>query len=96
MYEIHHRRFFHSRRDFARIASGVPTLEEAKARRQVSGDLVVHADTYEVVKSDEWLWDWEKKEERPGYARKAIEDAVPRLAPVFDCFGYPVGECAAP
>lgn len=42
------------------------TLEEAKEKRAVAGDLVVYNNPGsihfpEIVKSNEWLWDWEKK-----------------------------------
>jgi hypothetical protein len=89
MYEVHHRRSFCSRRDFVRIGTPVMTLEEAKALRAVSGDLVVDSVTHEVVKSDVWLFDWELIK-LDCYARKAMNDSI-EVIPVFDMYGYLVG-----
>lgn len=36
------------------------TLDDAKNARECSGELVVHAGTYNVVLDPSWLWDWEK------------------------------------
>lgn len=70
MYEIHFRRWHNTPRDFSRVGVAT-TLDEAREKRCMSGDLVVHADTHQVVKSPEWLWDWEKQDP-DSYAQRAI------------------------
>jgi len=47
------------------------TLEQARHARIVSGDLVVHAETLEIVENPEWLWWWERKNYQC-YAQRAI------------------------
>lgn len=89
MYEIHFRRSAVSKRDFSLIASGINTLEEARNKRSVSGDLVVYASNHEVVKSYDWLFDWEKLNPNC-YAQQAIGVVDPCI-PVYDAFGYLVG-----
>lgn len=71
MYEVHFRRHLDSKEDFVCTAKGILTLAEARKKRRVSGDLVVHRGTHEIVMSEEWLWEWEKKDPH-SYARKAI------------------------
>lgn len=73
-YEVHHRRYYNTPNDFALIAK-CKTLEEAKKKRVVSGDLVVHAHNHKIVVNSEWLWDWEKKDSYC-YARRAISSEM--------------------
>lgn len=87
MYAIHHRRGYSARRDYVEIARDLPTLAAARDARIVSGDLVVSQATGEVVRSQAWLWDWEKADPIC-YAQKAIADTSPELEPVFDQWGY--------
>jgi hypothetical protein len=42
------------------VAAGLETLQEAKSKRVISGDVVVHHGTTVVVKDPSWLWDWER------------------------------------
>lgn len=68
MYDIIHFRHLGQPDDgFVTIATGLATLAEARDRREVSGDVVVHTGTFQVVKSDEWLWDWEKVKTTDSY-----------------------------
>lgn len=62
MYSIHYRRHLNSKRssEYLVLATGIQTLEEAREKRIVSGDLVVYTSSGEVVKDDAWLWNWEK------------------------------------
>jgi hypothetical protein len=53
------------------VATKIPTLCEARRRRQVSGDLVFYHQTNNIVTDPEWLFDWEKQDERC-YAQKRI------------------------
>lgn len=60
MYEIQFRK--HTLMDNGHpIHQNIQTLAEAKALRAMSGDLVIDSYTKKVVISDEWLFDWEKK-----------------------------------
>ena len=69
-FEIHFRRSAVSEEDYARIG-GADTLEGARDRRAMSGDLVVHGDTHKVVTDPSWLSPWER--DNPAcYAQKAI------------------------
>jgi hypothetical protein len=77
MFDIHHRRHFFSTTDRGVMAERLPTLEAAKNARFVSGDLVVYSGTNDIVPSEEWLWDWEKKSEHC-YAKNAIKHALDR------------------
>lgn len=38
------------------IASGLKSVVEAKAHRQVSGDIVVFHDTTSIVRNKTWMW----------------------------------------
>ncbi len=60
--------------NYVTIAENLFTLTAAAAKRGASGDLVVHQDTGLVVASEEWLWDWEKKDPN-SYAHKAVTNA---------------------
>ena len=42
------------------LSEGHRTLHEARNARVVSGDLVVHAMSGKIVKSETWLWEWER------------------------------------
>jgi hypothetical protein len=72
-YEIHHRRWLNTPRDYIIVGKHwfFTSLEEARAARQVSGDLVVHRRTGKVVDDPTWLFDWEKTDPNC-YAQKAI------------------------
>jgi hypothetical protein len=70
MYAIHYRRDLHDRDSTLLVIGGLATLEEANARRTVSGDLVVDSEN-RVVKDDAWLFEWEKKDPTC-YARRAM------------------------
>lgn len=72
MYEVQHRRYYNRRNDFSPIARGLKTLEEAKAAREVGGDLVVESATDSIVTDKLWLWDWELNDPT-SYAHKAID-----------------------
>ena len=52
------------------VARSLQTIEAARDARQVSGDIVVHAGTSDVVQDYAWLWDWEQPD---SYALRAIE-----------------------
>lgn len=78
MYAIHFRRNYDSRSDFSLLHKDIPTVALAKELRWSSGDLVVDQDTGEVVKSTEWLWDWEKQDPKC-YAQRAINDSLEYL-----------------
>lgn len=73
-FEIHFRRRFDSKKDFTKVGFA-STIAEAKKLRKVTGDLIVHAETHEVVKSRVWLWDFELKDPNC-YAQKAIKNAI--------------------
>jgi hypothetical protein len=47
------------------------SLEEAREKRKVSGDIVVWADTHKVVQDPTWLWEWEKQKQNDSYAYRA-------------------------
>jgi len=49
------------------------TIEDAKALRYASGDLVFSAQTRKIVHDRSWLWDWEKGQENC-YAQRAIAE----------------------
>lgn len=49
------------------------TLDAAKAKRAVSGDLVVFAGTTNVVPDYSWLWNWEIEDQ--AYAFRAVRTA---------------------
>lgn len=71
-FEIHFRRSEGSRDDYSLIAKDIRSLEEAKAKRNVGGDLVVDAFTHRVVDDSAWLFDWEKA--KPNcYAKRAMK-----------------------
>lgn len=71
MYEVQFRRFYTRTGDFTPIKRGLLTLAEAKAAREVSGDLVVESATDRIVTDKSWLWDYELADER-SYAHAAI------------------------
>jgi len=78
MYDIQIRRHFNSVEDRIVLKTGLRNLDEAREARVLSGDLVVHAGTNNIVKSDEWLWDWEKvvplrKNMHKSFALRAVE-----------------------
>jgi hypothetical protein len=56
------------------ICKRCPTIAYARAMRRVSGDIVVHSDTHEVVKDFGWLWEWELLDKN-SYAYRAIDKA---------------------
>lgn len=64
------------------------TLDEARALRAVSGDLVVDAATDVVVADPSWLWDWEKTDDS-SYSRKNLGRHRPGTiaGPYVDLFG---------
>lgn len=77
MYEVHYRRWFDTPDDYS-VVGTAKTIEEAAKLRQVSGDLVVHADTHEIVIDgfqfpwpSLWLFPWEQID-YDCYARRAI------------------------
>lgn len=82
-YAVHHRRGEHSIDDFVVIGSGFRTLEEARAVRAVSGDLVVYMGSNLIVRDPAWLWDWEKKKNPNNYAHRAITWGNKLFDPVF-------------
>lgn len=55
------------------------TLEEARTKRKVTGDLVFHADTCRINTSAEWLWDDERATPQC-YAQRAQRNHVQFLA----------------
>lgn len=79
MFAIHHRRNFNTKDDFVVIANNLETLEKAKEARVMSGDLVVDQYTGAVVKSESWLFDWEKNAVW-SYAKSAINSTSCILA----------------
>ena len=56
---------------FSVMSSNHQTLEDAKAARIISGDLVVYHGTDTVVRLETWLWDWEKKDNN-SYAYRQV------------------------
>lgn len=73
VYVLHHRRSYDTPKEYIIVGSFwfFTSLEEAKAARQVAGDLVVHRRTGKVVNDTAWLWDWEKSNPNC-YAQKAM------------------------
>lgn len=70
-YYIKHYRWYSGRGDTDCVLIGMAdTLEEAKEKREVSGDLVVDRDGY-IVPDKAWLWDYERDDVN-SYAHKAI------------------------
>ena len=67
MYEIHRKDA--TKNDYILIAK-VHDLKQARAHRQVGGDLVVD-ETNKIVTNPNWLFDWERKDENC-YAQRAI------------------------
>ena len=70
MFAIHVRRNFDTLDDFVLVAKDLTSLEEARDRRVVSGDLVVDGKG-KVVKDEGWLFDWERANPNC-YARRAM------------------------
>ncbi len=70
------------------------SLEEARALRIVSGDLVVDGTTDVVVADPQWLWDWERCDPN-AYARRQLGKHRPGTiaAPYIELFGR-YGICA--
>jgi hypothetical protein len=56
------------------IIADVCTLEEAAARRLVSGDLVVDSD-FKIVRNPVWLFDWELADPEC-YARRIMKVGI--------------------
>lgn len=78
MYEIHFRRNFDTPRDYVRGGTRMySNLREARAARQVSGDLVIDTYTMRVVADESWLWEWERLDPSC-YARRAIAHDNPK------------------
>lgn len=73
MYAVHHRRSLCSRDDFSVVLYRTPSLVEAARARFVSGDLVVEFGSNRVVRSLDWLFEWEKLDVSC-YAQRAIMD----------------------
>lgn len=71
MYEIQHRRTFDELKPTEPIHKNIKTLSEAKAIRYASGDLVIETETNKIVCSEEWLFEWEKKDPN-SFAKKMI------------------------
>ena len=69
-FDIIHPRNLHNLKDNTVIARGL-TAEEAKERREFSGDLVVYTNTTKIVRDPWWLWAWEM-EDHTSYAWRAI------------------------
>ncbi len=59
------------------------SLKEAEEARKVSGDLVVHFGTGRVVNSQDWLWEWEKKDFKC-YAQRAIKNDAPTIKDILE------------
>ena len=57
MYEI---RYYCDYDDRYVVIATCATIDEAHDLRQVSGDLVVDADTNIIVSDSCWLWEWER------------------------------------
>ena len=76
-YDIISRRFENSYDDFIICRSNLTSLEEAKEKREVSGDLVVLHGTNRIVTSHEWLFNWEKDID-DCYARRVIANELKR------------------
>lgn len=64
-----------SKKSFTVLKSGIQTLLGARNARGVSGDLVVHHGTNNIVHSEEWLWDWELREGMESYAYRKMKKA---------------------
>lgn len=81
MFDVIHPRSLNQLKDRVVIASNVfdpiegNSLKLAREAREVSGDLVVFHGTSEIVRNDEWLWDWEKNNPE-SYAWQAISKIV--------------------
>ena len=69
-FEIHFRRSSGSQDDYSYIG-GADTLEGARERRAMFGDLVVHGDTHKIVTDLAWLSPLEKADSSC-YAQRAI------------------------
>ncbi len=70
VFEIHFRRLAESQGDYSYIG-GADTLEGARDRRAVSGDLVVHGETHKIVTNLTWLFPWERQDPKC-YAQTVI------------------------
>jgi len=70
MFEIHHRRWFDTPKDFVSIGEFDSAFLAGKAR-VVSGDLVVDMSTGKIVTDESWLFSWEKDDPNC-FAQRAI------------------------
>ena len=69
IFAVHYRSWYDRPTVFVTTAHSLRTLEEAKSKREVSGDLVVDMATGRIVTDETWLWEWEKEK---SYAKAAI------------------------
>jgi hypothetical protein len=72
MYAVHFRVALEDRKNFILVAKSLLTLEQACAKRVMSGDLVVEESSSRVVDDDSWLFEWEKADSSC-YARRAMK-----------------------
>lgn len=72
LYDILFPRGYTDMKDSTLIAEGL-TKPQAILLRVVSGDLVVHHGTHDLVTEPWWLFGWELDEDRDSYARRAIQ-----------------------
>ncbi len=70
MYDVIFQNDYHGQ--YVVVAQSLKSLEEASNSRQVSGDIVVHHNTTNVVRDEAWLWDWEKNDDGC-YAKRRIQ-----------------------
>ncbi len=62
--------------DFVVIASGLTSLVQARKAREVSGDLVIHTRSGQVVQNPYWLWDYERRDPK-SYAHRELLKNIP-------------------
>lgn len=76
-----YRDYFNRRSAFVFIGEAA-TLEQAKALRKTNGDLVTDS-RGNVVRSEQWLWNWERKDSK-SLAKMAVRRADVRFS-AEDC-----------
>lgn len=71
MYDVIFQNDYHGH--YVVVAKGLSTLEEARKARQVSGDIVVHHNTSNLVRDEVWLFDYEKND-NSCYAKRRLQE----------------------
>lgn len=69
MYDV----IFGHGRSWSVIRQNLPSLKKAKEARVLIGDVVVYSGTAKVVRSEDWLDEWEKQD-KGCYAQRRIKE----------------------